>query len=148
MFALDDWSSWIITAGAVGAVLMGFFRVVWPKWRRFTTKVGGVADAILGRDAIFDRITHKELVPALPGLGVRQAKQEEQMELLTVTVTKLVDQRDYLQALTRVVDGHGDRLDALEEATLERVTSHVESAHMFKAMDTAMKSTPPDADAE
>lgn len=144
---LGDWSAWLVVVGGAVAVLFGFFRWVWPRWRAFWNKVGGVSDAILGREAIVDRITGKELVPAQPGLGVRQAKQEQQMELLTVTVTKLVDQQDYLQALSRVVDGHHDRLTALEEAAVERVVSKVESAHMFQAMDTAMKSTPP-TDAE
>lgn len=142
-YALDDWSAWIITIGAVFTVLMGFFRWVWPRWRAFWNKIGGVSDAILGREAIVDRVTGKELVPAQPGLGVRQANQEQQMELLTVTVTKLVDQQDYLQALSRVVDGHDDRITALEDAAVERVVSKVESAHMFQAMDSAIKATPP-----
>ena len=70
------------------------------------------------------------------------------MELLTVTVTKLVDQQAYLRALQSVVDGHDNRIAALEEAAVERVVSRVESAQMFQAMDTAMKSTPPPPESE
>lgn len=142
---LDPWSSRIVLTGAAVAVLLGFLRWVLPRFRRVKAKVGGVSDAILGREAILDRATGKELVPAQPGIGVRLASQEQNMELLTITVTKLVDQQRAVQALTSVVDGHGDRITVLEDAAAERIVSKVETAHMFQAMDSAIKATPPPA---
>lgn len=144
---LGDWSAWLVVVGGAVAVLLGFFRWVWPRWKAFRNKVGGIFDVILGSEAIVSRVTGKELVPAQEGIGVRQARSEQQMELLTVTVTKLVDQQDYLQALSRVVDGHHDRLTALEEAAVERVVTKAESTAGWRAMEAAIKATP-DIDAE
>ena len=65
------------------------------------------------------------------------------MELLAVTVTKLVDQQIHQQALEKRVDAIEQRTRALEDAAVERVVSKVESAQMFQAMDTAIKAKPP-----
>src|SRR5690606_34845484 len=101
-------------AGVVG-VVAGLWRWGWPRYRMARAKVTGVTDAILGRDAIVDTITGRESALALPGIGGRRASQEQQMEMLTVTVTKLVDQQTHQELLAQ-------RLTAVETVQLDHAT--------------------------
>jgi uncharacterized coiled-coil protein SlyX len=124
--------------GAVGA----WWKWLLPRWRDLVADVRKARDSIVGRDAIVDSITDEVRVPALPGIGVRMAHQEQQMELLTVTVTKLVDQQVHQQRLEQRVDAHDNRIKKLEEAQVERVVSRVESTAAFRAIEEAIKATP------
>ena len=144
---LSPLATLIITLGAVVGVITAAVKWAWPKWKAFCGKTVAAIDSIVGRDEIRDSITGEVRVPALPGIGVRMAHQEQQMELLTVTVTKLVDQQVHQQRLEQRVDEHDDRIKKLEDAQVERVVSRAESAAAFHAIEAAIKATPdPDAD--
>jgi len=78
-------------------------------------------DTFLGREAINDTITGREIEPAQPAIGVRMAKLEE-------TVATIGDQQ-------RRLDNHEDRLVSLEQARVERVVTQAESAAMWSAVD-------------
>lgn len=130
------------TTGAVLGViaLLGVF-VGWLKWLRpkiRSARQDGVAirDAILGRDPVVDSITGKEIAPALPGMGVRMAHQEQQMDLITRAVAQLASTH------TRI-DNHETRIQKLEEASVERVVTRAESAAAWRAMEAAHLSDPP-----
>jgi hypothetical protein len=137
----------ILAVAAVVGLVLSVRRWASPRWRN--VKGDGVAmrDAVIGRPAVVDTITGKELAPALPGIGVRMAHQEQQMELLAVTVTKLVDQQTHQRALEQRVNLHDDRIRALEEAAVERVVGKAESAQAWSAMEAAIKATPSADDA-
>lgn len=132
----------IITIGAVAGVIGGWMKWLGPRWRRARAKWVAAVDSIVGREEIRDSITDEVKVPALPGIGVRMAHQEQQMELLTVTVTKLVDQQAHQQRLEQRVEDHESRLAKLEQAEVERIVTRAESAAAYRAIETAIKATP------
>jgi hypothetical protein len=120
----------VAVAAAVGALalLWKYGLRAWRGWRSARMKVAAVTDAILGREAVFDSITGKEIAPPLPGMGVRMAHQEQQMEAITVAVTSLASQREALE-------NHEGRIKALEEAAVERVVTRAESAAAWRAVE-------------
>lgn len=123
-----------IGAATLLGIVIGWMKWVRPRIRKGVDQVTGVRDAILGREAIVDSITGKELAPALPGMGVRMAQQEavsklqqEQMTLLTDAVAKLANTHQRL-------DDHDRRLNALEAAAIERVATKAESVAAWRAV--------------
>ena len=132
----------IVTAGAVLAVLGGWWRWLGPMWRDLRRDFRASRDALIGRDALVDSITGREIAPALPGMGVRMDLQEtitkhqsEQMAVLTDAVARLADQ-------SAAIDDHEHRIKMLEEAHAERLLNKVEQAAAFRAMEQAIKATP------
>lgn len=127
---------------AVLAAIGTWVKWIRPRWRRARAKWIAAQDAIIGRDAINDPITGRELAPALPGIGVRMAHQEavseqqaKQMGLLTDAVAKLADQGEAIEDLrTRVTE--------LENARVERVVTKAESIAAWKAIEATAKATP------
>jgi hypothetical protein len=129
----------VAVAAAIGAIALLWKYAVkaWRGWRLARSKVGAVTDAILGREAVVDSITGKEIAPALPGMGVRMAHQEQQMEAITLAVTRLASQQE---ALT----DHEKRIKALEDGAFERMVTRAESAAAWSAVEAVAKSAPPD----
>lgn len=115
---------------ALLAVLGGWLRWIRPRWRNGRREITAVRDAILGREAQFDSITGKEISPALPGMGVRMAHQEQQMELITSAVARLAETHERLE-------NHESRIKKLEDAAVERVVARAESAAAWRAMEAA-----------
>jgi hypothetical protein len=54
--------------------VFAFFRWVRPRLKQAASDIQAGRDALIGRDAIHDTITGRELVPALPGIGVTRAE--------------------------------------------------------------------------
>ena len=73
---MDALSKALIGVMTLGAMIFGFFRWVRPKLKQASADIQAGRDALVGRDAIYDTITGKELAPALPGIGVRMATTE------------------------------------------------------------------------
>jgi hypothetical protein len=131
-----------LTLTAVVAAVGGWVKWLRPRFHKIVDEIAKVRDSILGREAVRDSITGAEIAPALPGMGVRMAHQEQQMELLTVTVTKLVDQQMQQQKLEQRVEEHEGRIAKLEADQVERVVARAESAAAFRAIETAIKAAP------
>ena len=130
-------------------LVVGWVRWVRPKIHNGRREVVAVRDAILGRDAIADSITGKEIAPAVPGMGVRMAHQEAQMQALTDVVARLADSQSRFDNLETLTGDHAVRIKALEDAVVERVVTKVESAQAWRAMEEAIKAEPdetPDLD--
>jgi len=142
---LTNFNAAIDTALALGALvglIAAWLRWVRPRIRKTKATMTAATDAIVGRPAVLDSITGEERVPALPGIGVRMAHQEQQMELLAITVTKLVDQQTHQLALEQRVSAHDKRLEALEEAAVERIFTKSESIAAWQAMKAAHNAPP------
>lgn len=92
----DALSETLIGVGALLGLFVGFWRWVRPRTKRVAADANAVRDVLLGRDAIFDSITGRELAPALPGIGQRTATLEH-------AVTQLADQQVRLDDLDRRV---------------------------------------------
>ena len=137
---------WIGLAIA-GATLCGILYAGWHKarkaWKRGHRETVAVRDAILGRDAVVDTITRREIMPALPGIGVRMASQESQMERLTETVELLAKHQATQHELERRVDSIDERVKKLEDGMVERIVNKAESTQALRVIETALRSEPP-----
>ncbi len=136
--SLNEFTATAGSALALLGVVVTWVKVLRPRWRKAHQEVVAVKTALIGRDEIRDPVTNELLSPAQEGIGVRQARTESQMEILTDAVAKIADSHLRLE-------NHEGRLKALEDAAVERVVSKVESAQMFQAMESAIKATPPPA---
>lgn len=124
-------------------LVVGWLRWVRPRIRRLRAKTVMALDSLVGREAVIDTITGEEIAPALPGIGARMSHQEQQVELLSVAVTKLVDQQDHQRKLEERVDSHDHRIKALEEQAIERVATKAESVAAWRAVEAVAKQTDP-----
>jgi hypothetical protein len=146
---INESTALVIGVCTATAFLVAGYKVLWfgkndrPGWvKAFLRDIRGFRDVILGDEGVRDPSTGEVVRAAQPGIGTRMAHQETQTELLTVTVTKLVDQQMFLQGLEKRVDGHEKRLEKIEAAVVERVVTKVESTAAWRAMEAATNSTP------
>ena len=138
---INETTQVVIGVCTATALLAGGYKVLWHGRRNrpglvkgFLLDMRGVRDAILGREAVLDSITREVIKPPLPGIGTRMARQETRMELLTVTVTKLVDQQVFQQQLAERVDGIEARVEQLEGQAVERIVTKQKSAQAWRAI--------------
>ncbi len=117
--SLND-TNQMIAAALGGAtllvVIIGWLRWFRPRWRRVRQITTAVTETILGREAIIDAATGATLVPVQPGLGLRLATQEHQMDQMTDAVAKIA--------------GSHERLDALEGRVTALELAHVHTPHL------------------
>lgn len=125
----------ILALVTLSGIVLGWIRVIRPRIHRGRKEVVAVRDAILGREAITDSITGKELAPAVPGMGVRMATTEENLRILADAVAKIADSHLRL-------DDHESRIKNLEDARVERVVNRVESAQAWRTIEKAIDADP------
>ena len=131
----QNWVTFLLALATLLGVLVGWFRLVRPRILRGRSEVTAIHDSILGRDAIVDSITGREIEPALPGVGVRLAATEEHLGVLAQAVATIAESHVRLE-------DHEQRLTRLEEASVERIVSRAESAAGWRAMEEAIKAEP------
>ena len=119
----------VLSATAVLALIVGYARWIHPRWGRATRTWEGIKETILGREAVVDNATGRELVPAQPGMASRLSTLED-------AVKTLADQHVAIQ-------DHERRISDLEHARVERVVAQAESAAMWSTLEKAHGSTPP-----
>lgn len=112
----------ILSLGALLALAAATVKRVRPRWEKIGRTWVAFRDTFLGRDAITDSITGREIEPAQPPMGVRLANVE-------TAVARLADQHKWLE-------NHEGRIRALEAARVERVVTQAESAAMWQAVHT------------
>jgi hypothetical protein len=123
-----------------------WLRWIRPRVSRAQQEAVAMRDAILGRDSVRDTITGRELAPALPGIGVRMAHQEDQMRLLTDAVSKIADSHVRLENVEARVDRHDEDIAILKAASAERIIARVESSQAWQAVEAVAKSQPPEVE--
>jgi hypothetical protein len=133
----DLLSKLLATVIGIATAVGVFLRWVRPKMKQAASDIRAGRDALVGREPVFDSITGAELVPALPGIGVRMSTTEQQMGVLTDAVAKLADSSLRL-------DDHEGRLKRLEEGVVERVVTKAESAAAWRAVEAVANGTTPD----
>jgi hypothetical protein len=160
---LEQWATFGASAVVLLAGVGAFFKWVRPAYKRGKADVISGRDALLGRDEVRDSITGKVLAPALPGMGVRMdrneeqgRRQEEQMAAVVDAVaqiapalTQLAESHRRQEATDRLLAEHGKQIHAnavaiqdLKEARLERVAGHIDSAAAWKAVEAMAKQDP------
>lgn len=116
--------------------VLGWLRVVRPRWRRGLSRVGAALDTIAGREAITDNITGKELAPELPSIGKR-------MESVEDSVARLVDVVESQHHQDEQLADHERRLKQLEDQTIERIAAKAESVSAWRAVEAVAKNVDP-----
>lgn len=139
---MNGTSALILTVIAILTALFSWLKWLRPRYRKAQHDGVAIRDAILGRDAVVDSITGKELAPALPGIGQRMAHQEQQMTTMTNAVAQLAETHAQLIEVNRSLVDHESRLQKLEAAAVERVVTRAESAAAWRAMEAAHKAQP------
>lgn len=132
---INEWVPLAVGLVALLGALLGFLKWVRPKFRAAKKDVRAGRDALLGRDAVYDSITGKEISPALPGIGQRMASTEQNVSILTVAVGRLADMHDR-------VNGIEARVQRLEHGDAERQLARTESIELLRTIDNAIKSDP------
>jgi hypothetical protein len=139
----DLLSKLLATIIAILTATFGFFRWVRPKMKQAASDVRAGRDALVGRDAVYDSITGKELAPALKGIGVRMDMNEQQMVVQAQQMGVLTDAVAKLADSSLRLDDHDLRLKRLEEGMVERVVTRAESTAAWRAVE-AIASHPDD----
>lgn len=135
--SLDQTSTTIgIALGVLSllAALGGYYRWARPKYRRGKQKITGVVESLVGRDAIHDNITGVEIVPALPGIGVRMASVEQNQVETRDALRHIATLLESQQAQDHRLDNLESRVHTLEGAAAERVVAKVESIAAWDAV--------------
>lgn len=136
------------TATAIGlltllGMLLGWLRWVRPRIRAVRGKFVAASDALVGRDAITDSITGREIAPALPGIGQRMETVERAVAGIADLLLGQHAQDARIDALEVRVDGHDSRLHQLEDQTIERVATRAESAQAWRAIAAVAQQADP-----
>lgn len=101
-------AGWILAIISGITAILVIHRKIMRRVRQWSATATQVSDVLLGREAMYDSITGQEVSPALPGIGTRMSKQEEQMELLTKAFSALSENHSR-------IDDHERRITALED---------------------------------
>lgn len=134
---VNGWTGIIIGVGGAAVVVAGLMKWVRPKWRAAKNRWGNFETAIIGREAIVHPETGRELAPAVPGIGARQANIESQIGVLTDAVAKIADSHQRIDELDR-------RIAAIESGHMaERIASKVENIQLFSAIEAIAKDEDP-----
>jgi hypothetical protein len=139
---VDATTRLIVGIGGAVAVLATWLAWLRPRYKKSKADAAAIRDAILGRDAVKDSITGKELAPPLPGIGQRMATQETQMAEITTAVAQIAATHLQLARMDQAIDEHEERIKALEDAAVERVVTKAESAAAWRAMEAAALAKP------
>jgi septation ring formation regulator EzrA len=133
-------NTWAVVGSiaAVLVVIVTFLKWVRPKIRRTKSDVVAARDSILGREAVVDTITGETIREALPGIGVRMANNEAQMERLTNAVATIAQSHLHMDSIARRVTQVEDDVAALKAASAERITGNIAQARVFGALDKAI----------
>jgi hypothetical protein len=130
---------------ALAGLAAGYVKVARPRWLRLRSRAVGALDALVGRDAVHDSITGREIAPALPGIGTRM----ETVERAVAHIAELLDsQRSQDQEIANLRADFGRldaRVSALEGGAIERVATKAESVAAFRAIEAVAKQADPTA---
>lgn len=130
----------IVGAIAILGALVTFTRWARPRWRSLTQTLVAIRDTFLGRDAIRDSITGREIEPAQPSMGIRLANVE-------TGLTELVRQDARLTHVEGEIDNLKDDVASLKDARIERVVTQAESAAMLNMVERLHEVDRPDPSA-
>lgn len=124
-------------------LMLGYVKVVRPRWRKFRDRAIGGLDALVGREAVHDSITGKEIAPALPGIGTRMETVEQAIEHIADLLTTQRTQDQQIAELREDLGQLTHRVKTLEDGAIERVAGKAESISAWRAVEAVAKNTDP-----
>ena len=133
---LDTASGLALTLLTLATVIAGLYVKKLRPWlqQRESDRIAQ-RDALIGRPPIYDSITKKEIVPALPGIGQR-------MNTIEAAVAELVRSNQRHEAHEAHLAVHDREIADLKNASVERVVTKAESAAAWRAMEAAALAQP------
>ncbi len=124
----------------LAGLIFAWLRWVRPRIRSTRRKATAISDALIGREAITDSITGRELAPALPGIGQR-------METVEKAVTHIADLLSSQRHQDERIESLETRVDTLEGQVIERVAAKAEAVAAWKAVAAVASQNDPAIDA-
>lgn len=144
ILGLEPWAKWLLTLSAVFGVAAAVVRWFRPKWRAGKSDARAIRDTLVGRDPVVDSITGEEIKPAVPGIGVRMAHQEQQGARMEQQMSILTNAVADMASSQRRLDELEQRVTAIEQGHLvERLASRAENIHLFDALGAIAKGEDP-----
>lgn len=132
---MSDALAFALSAAGLVGIIAGWLRWIRPRWRRAGREWQSAKDSLLGREAVVDSITGREVLPALPGVGVRLDTQERHLAAIEKALTTLA-------ADSAQLANHEERIRALEVAAIERVAARAESVAAWRAVEAVAANEP------
>lgn len=123
----DAWIAVIVGTCTLLGIIAGWVRWLRPRYRKARRTASAITETLVGRDAIIDPATGRELVPSQPGLGVRMAAMEE-------AIVRLSHMDSRVTTVEQATADNQRRITALEEARIERIVTQAESAQAWRAV--------------
>ena len=128
---------------ALLGALLGYLRWVRPRLKRAVGTWVQLRDSLIGREEQRDSITGRKILDELPGIGVRmdnfERGQQQTQKALEHIATLIESQQQQDQRLDTVER----RVDALEQAAIERVATKAESVAMWRGVEAIAKQSDP-----
>lgn len=123
-----------LTISTLLVIWIGWAKYVGPKVRRFTDRAVGIFQAIAGRDAIIDKVSGKEVAPAVPPLGEQLSSINDTMAKLVAVIESNHDAHERLNAHDKHLVAHDQAIGALISGSLERAATAMSSAALLNAV--------------
>lgn len=127
---------------ALVGTVVGVVRWARPRWRRAKSQGAAALYSLVGRDAIVEPISGREILPALPGIGVRmesveiaQVKTQKTLEHVAALLESQREQDRRIEHVEDAVADLGERVVTLENQALERVAAKAESVAAWRAVE-------------
>jgi hypothetical protein len=129
------------TATSLGIVLavatlvglwLTHYKVVRPWWRKLKRDVVGGRDVLVGRPAIIDPVTKKEIAPALASLGERLDSNQTEINGTLRDIVSLLESQRQQQRWNEAME---TRVTLLESGAVERIVTKAESASAWRAVE-------------
>lgn len=115
-------------------IWIGWLKAVRPMLRRWNKRWNAAGDALLGREAIYDPASGRELAPALPGIGRRMATMEDAVHALTQTVAELDAVNKRLDRHEQQIGANTENIAVIMTAAAERIVTKAEATEMWRAI--------------
>lgn len=123
-----------LTCTTILAVWVGWAKFIGPRVKRGWGRVVGIFQAIAGRDAIVDKVSGKEVAPAVPPLGEQLSTMNETIAKLVAVIESNHDAHERLNAHDKHLVAHDQAIGALISGSLERAATAMSSAALLNAV--------------
>lgn len=124
----------LLTLSGVAGLWLGWAKVLGPRLARGWSRFVGIFQAIAGRDAIVDKVSGREVSPAVPPLGEQLTSIHDTMAKLVAVVESNHDAHKRIDRHESVLASHDQAIGALIAGSNERAATALASAALINAV--------------